>query len=84
MGGLPDWANLPRTTDTQFKDVPRQPGLYGLLGYASRGLVWAQLLAEALACELEGEPVPMEDDLLTAIDPARFTLRHIRKTGGRK
>ncbi len=84
MGAIPDWPELPQRTDAQLKDVPRQPGLYGLLGYASRGLVWAQQLAEALVCQLEGEPMPIETDLLNAVDPARFALRKIRQTGGRK
>jgi tRNA 5-methylaminomethyl-2-thiouridine biosynthesis bifunctional protein len=83
MGPLPDWAHIPNSTDTKLNDLPREPGLYGLLGYASRGLVWAQLLAEVLVCQLEGEPLPIETDLLSAVDPARFALREIRQ-GGRK
>lgn len=78
-GTMPDWQNLPASTAARLPDVPRQQGLYGLLGYASRGLVWARLLAEALVCQLEGEPLPLEADLLDAIDPARFALRAIRK-----
>ena len=56
--------------------MPRQPGLYGLLGYASRGLTWAPLAAELLAAQLEGEPIPIELALLQALDPARFLLRN--------
>lgn len=78
-GALPDWQALPDDTAARLRDLPRQAGLYGLLGYASRGLVWATLLAEALACRLEGEPMPLETDLLDAVDPARFALRAIRK-----
>jgi tRNA 5-methylaminomethyl-2-thiouridine biosynthesis bifunctional protein len=55
--------------------VPRHPGLYGLLGYASRGLIWAPLAAELLAAQLEGEPLPLEMTLVDALDPARFVLR---------
>jgi tRNA 5-methylaminomethyl-2-thiouridine biosynthesis bifunctional protein len=84
MGALPDWTRTPQTTDIQLHDLPRHAGLYGLLGYSSRGLVWAQLLAEALVCELEGEPLPMEADLITAIDPGRFMLRTIRREGRTK
>lgn len=80
-GALPDWHQLPDSTAARLADIVRQPGLYGLLGYASRGLVWAQLLAETLVCRLEGEPMPLEADLLAAIDPARFALREIRKRG---
>ena len=55
--------------------MPRQPGLYGLLGYASRGLIWAPLAAELLAASLEGEPLPLETSLADALDPGRFLLR---------
>lgn len=78
-GPMPAWSALPDSTSAQLRDVPRQEGLYGLLGYASRGLVWANLLAETLACQLEGEPLPLEADLIDAVDPARFALRALRK-----
>ena len=62
--------------DTErLRDVPRHPGLYGLLGYASRGLIWAGWAAELLAAQLEGEPLPLESALVDALDPARFVLR---------
>jgi tRNA 5-methylaminomethyl-2-thiouridine biosynthesis bifunctional protein len=64
----------------RLREVPRQPGLYGLLGYASRGLCWAPLAAELLACRLDGEPLPLEADLATALDPARFVLRARRRS----
>ena len=78
-GALPDWPRLPDSAAARLRDLPRQAGLYGLLGYASRGLVWANLLAEMLVSQLEGEPLPLETDLLDAIDPARFPLRERRK-----
>ncbi|MDD5363885.1 MAG: bifunctional tRNA (5-methylaminomethyl-2-thiouridine)(34)-methyltransferase MnmD/FAD-dependent 5-carboxymethylaminomethyl-2-thiouridine(34) oxidoreductase MnmC [Gallionellaceae bacterium] len=78
-GPLPDWGQLPDSTAARLGDMVRQPGLYGLLGYASRGLVWANLLAETLASQLAGEPLPLETDLLDAVDPGRFALRAIRK-----
>jgi tRNA 5-methylaminomethyl-2-thiouridine biosynthesis bifunctional protein len=62
--------------------VPRYPGLYGLLGYASRGLTWAPLAAELLAASLEGEPLPLESSLVDALDPARFVLRARRTSRG--
>jgi len=51
------------------------PGLYGAFAYGSRGLVWAALAAELLACLIEGEPLPLEGMLADALDPARFTRR---------
>lgn len=61
-----------------LRDVPRMPGLYGALAYGSRGLTWAALGAELIACQLEGEPLPLETDLADAIDPARLLLRALR------
>ncbi|WP_308601739.1 hypothetical protein [Massilia sp. Dwa41.01b] len=62
--------------------MPRHPGLYGLLGYASRGLIWAPLCAELLAARLENEPLPLEAALVDALDPARFVLRARRNRRG--
>ena len=56
--------------------------VYGAFAYGSRGLVWAALAAELLACELEGEPLPLEGKLADAIAPARFARRMMRRQGG--
>ncbi len=66
--------------DKGLTAMPRVAGLYGLLGYASRGLIMAPLAAEILACQLTGEPMPVGRALLDAVDPSRFVLRNIRKT----
>jgi len=50
-------------------------GVYGAFAYGSRGLVWAALAAEIIACELEGEPLPVEGKLADALAPARFRRR---------
>ncbi|MFZ4876012.1 FAD-dependent 5-carboxymethylaminomethyl-2-thiouridine(34) oxidoreductase MnmC [Janthinobacterium sp. Mn2066] len=78
-GALPDPA-VPGRCE-RLRDVPRWPGLFGLLGYASRGLIWAPLAAELLACQLEGEPLPLEVQLVDAVDPGRFLLRDRRRKG---
>ena len=41
-------------------------------GYASRGWVWAPLLAELLAAQMLDEPWPLEADLAEALAPGRF------------
>jgi tRNA 5-methylaminomethyl-2-thiouridine biosynthesis bifunctional protein len=80
LGPLPA-PDAPLARDIQLRDIPRLPGLYGLLGLGSRGLVWATLAAEALASQIHGDPLPLEKDLMDALDPARFRLRaHRRKT----
>jgi tRNA 5-methylaminomethyl-2-thiouridine biosynthesis bifunctional protein len=50
-------------------------GVFGAFAYGSRGLVWAALAAEIIACELEGEPLPIEGRLADAIHPRRFARR---------
>jgi tRNA 5-methylaminomethyl-2-thiouridine biosynthesis bifunctional protein len=80
VGRLPDFDAAGGTE--RLRDVPRYPGLYGLLGYASRGLTWAPLAAEMLAASLEGEPLPLEASLVDALDPARFVLRARRTSRG--
>jgi tRNA 5-methylaminomethyl-2-thiouridine biosynthesis bifunctional protein len=80
VGRLPDFAAA--GTTERLRDVPRHPGLYGLLGYASRGLIWAGWAAELLAAQLEGEPLPLESSLVDALDPARFVLRARRTSRG--
>jgi len=77
IGALPDSTVEARAE--RLRDLPRHPGLYTLLGYASRGLIWAPLAAEILACQLEGEPLPVEATLAAALDPGRFLLKHRRK-----
>lgn len=59
--------------------LPDVPGLYGAFGYASRGLTWAILGGELIACAIEGEPLPLERDLAGAIDPGRFVLHGARR-----
>jgi tRNA 5-methylaminomethyl-2-thiouridine biosynthesis bifunctional protein len=71
-GALPDLSQPP--TD-ELRKTPRLPGLYGLLGLGSRGLVWSSLMAELLASQITGDPLPLERDLVEATDPARFQVR---------
>jgi tRNA 5-methylaminomethyl-2-thiouridine biosynthesis bifunctional protein len=54
-------------------------GVYGAFAYGSRGLVWAALAAELIACELEGEPLPIEGALASAMDPGRFRRRAVSR-----
>ena len=55
--------------------LPRQPGLWCVQGFGSRGIVWSALMADLLLSRLEGEPLPLETDLVAAIDPGRFLLK---------
>jgi tRNA 5-methylaminomethyl-2-thiouridine biosynthesis bifunctional protein len=42
-------------------------------GFGARGLVFASICAELLACQIGNEPLPLEADLVAALAPARFT-----------
>ena len=59
--------------------VPRLPGLYVISAFGSRGITWAMLAARVLAASVSGAPIPLEADLLDAIDPARFICRRARR-----
>lgn len=56
-----------------------QEGLWTLNGFGARGLVWAALCAELLAAQIAGEPLPVEADLVAALDPGRFARRSPRR-----
>ncbi|KON82219.1 bifunctional tRNA (5-methylaminomethyl-2-thiouridine)(34)-methyltransferase MnmD/FAD-dependent 5-carboxymethylaminomethyl-2-thiouridine(34) oxidoreductase MnmC [Azoarcus sp. PA01] len=64
---------------TPLGQIPRHPGLYAVAGFGARGLVWASLAAELLASRLAGEPLPLERELVDALDPARYLLRPVRR-----
>jgi tRNA 5-methylaminomethyl-2-thiouridine biosynthesis bifunctional protein len=65
----------------QARFIARHPGLFLAGGFGSRGLTWAPLAAEVLAAWIDGTPMPLESDLLDAIDPARALVRQWRRAG---
>ncbi|WP_332675251.1 bifunctional tRNA (5-methylaminomethyl-2-thiouridine)(34)-methyltransferase MnmD/FAD-dependent 5-carboxymethylaminomethyl-2-thiouridine(34) oxidoreductase MnmC [Aromatoleum sp.] len=77
IGAIP--AGSPVSGDTPLAAIPRLPGLYAISGFGARGLVWASLAGELLASRLEGDPLPLERDLVDALDPARFLLKPVRR-----
>ena len=62
--------------------APRLAGLYALTGFGARGLLWCGLLADLVASQIAGEPLPLERDLVLAVDPARFLARRLLRTEG--
>ncbi len=48
-------------------ELPDAPGLWVAAGYASRGLSWSALAGDIVAASLEGEPMPLEGDLLRMV-----------------
>jgi tRNA 5-methylaminomethyl-2-thiouridine biosynthesis bifunctional protein len=55
--------------------VDGQAGLYVAAAYASRGVVWAGLLGEALADLMTRQPVALEIELMRAIAAGRYTRK---------
>jgi tRNA 5-methylaminomethyl-2-thiouridine biosynthesis bifunctional protein len=54
-------------------------GLYINCGYGSRGLSYAPLAAELLAAQITGEAAPIEQELATRLNPARFIIRNLKR-----
>ena len=62
----------------RFAPARLLPGIWLNVGHGARGLVWAGVLGEALACMMSGEASPLPQDLLHALHPARFDYRLMR------
>ncbi|MFM2589251.1 bifunctional tRNA (5-methylaminomethyl-2-thiouridine)(34)-methyltransferase MnmD/FAD-dependent 5-carboxymethylaminomethyl-2-thiouridine(34) oxidoreductase MnmC [Vibrio sp. TBV020] len=60
-------------------NVPSQPNLFCMLGLGSRGLSSAPLLAEVLASQICGDPLPLPIDVLEQLHPSRMWVRKLRK-----
>lgn len=54
-------------------------GLYLASGFGSRGLSWIPLCTEALACEINNEPSPLNKALLNSIHPNRILMKALIK-----
>ncbi|MYN46651.1 FAD-dependent 5-carboxymethylaminomethyl-2-thiouridine(34) oxidoreductase MnmC [Pseudoduganella sp. FT93W] len=77
VGPLPDYSSGGRLE--RLRDMPVHAGLYSLLGYASRGIIWSTLMAELLVSQLEQRPMPLEATLVDALVPGRFLLKQRRR-----
>jgi len=62
----------------QARLLPREPGLHLACAFGSRGLTLAPLLAELVAARITGTPLPLEQELIDAVDPGRFQVRAAR------
>lgn len=72
-GAPPDKEKAPDGTP-----APLSP--YRLIGgLGSRGFLWAPLLAELVASEAFGEPLPVETSVAECLDPGRFQARAARR-----
>jgi tRNA 5-methylaminomethyl-2-thiouridine biosynthesis bifunctional protein len=55
-------------------------GLWLNNGYGARGMVFASICAELLASQIDGEPLPLEADLVRSLAPERFRKRRSAST----
>jgi len=79
VGAVPDEVALLGQPVERLRDVPRRAGLYLFTALASRGIGWAALGGQVLAAQIASAPLPLEDSLVRAVDPARFVLRSARR-----
>lgn len=90
MGAVPHLAALhaqmqqagARRGRLPLADTPRWPGLHTLSALGSRGLTLSHWCATQLAAQIDGstaEGPDVEEDLIRALDPARFAWRLARR-----
>lgn len=48
-------------------ELPHVPGFWLVGAYASHGMTWSSLAGDIIGASLEGEPLPIEKDLLMAV-----------------
>lgn len=88
VGALPDlekqqeqYANYGGKRPHLLAQTPSNiDSIYMLTGLGSRGLTTAPLMAEILACQILGRPMPLASKLLDALSPNRFLLRNLKRS----
>ena len=63
----------------QARLLPRETGLFVLTALGARGLTLAPLLGRLVAAMATGAPWPLDQDLVDAVDPGRWTVRAARR-----
>ncbi|MBW3696421.1 bifunctional tRNA (5-methylaminomethyl-2-thiouridine)(34)-methyltransferase MnmD/FAD-dependent 5-carboxymethylaminomethyl-2-thiouridine(34) oxidoreductase MnmC [Vibrio sp. T187] len=76
---IAEYEQLHTTNESDVTPVASYPNLYSFIGLGSRGLSSAPLLAEVLASQICGDPLPLPADVLEAIHPSRMWVRRLRK-----
>ncbi|MEZ9479252.1 bifunctional tRNA (5-methylaminomethyl-2-thiouridine)(34)-methyltransferase MnmD/FAD-dependent 5-carboxymethylaminomethyl-2-thiouridine(34) oxidoreductase MnmC [Vibrio splendidus] len=71
--------NPQRDAIDDIEPVTSYPNLFCFIGLGSRGLSSTPLLAEVLASQICGDPLPLPVDVLEAIHPSRMWIRRLRK-----
>lgn len=74
------FAGRPPEKEKAPDGTPAPSGRHRLIGgLGSRGFLWAPLLAEMVASEALGEPLPVESNVADCLDPGRFVTRALRR-----
>jgi tRNA 5-methylaminomethyl-2-thiouridine biosynthesis bifunctional protein len=79
IGPAPRADLSPPVRRDQPRFIPRHPGLFIIGALGSRGLIWAPLASRLLCAWLDATPMPLEADLLDALDPCRWSVRQSRR-----
>ena len=72
IGPLPDVEHFAR-------EGRYHPGLFVSTGFATRGIIAAPLAGEMLAAMVNREQLPLPQDIIDALNPARFLIRRLRR-----
>jgi tRNA 5-methylaminomethyl-2-thiouridine biosynthesis bifunctional protein len=73
------YADLQNQKEEEVEAIHQFPNLFCFLGLGSRGLSSAPLMAELLASQICGDPLPLPVDVLTELHPSRMWVRKLRK-----
>ncbi|NBX96864.1 MAG: hypothetical protein EBQ88_09210, partial [Betaproteobacteria bacterium] len=65
---------------TRLRELPVETGLYAATALGSRGITWAPMVGAVMAHWITGEPAPLPNSLMQAIDPRRFALQRSRRS----
>lgn len=60
-------------------DLRREAGLFVLTALGSRGATFAPLLGRLVAAQVLNRPLPLEADLVEALDPGRWQIKAARR-----
>lgn len=78
-----DYAELHHGRRPQsYPRARHHAGLYVCTGLGARGITSALLCAELLCAQITGAPLPLERDLVDALNPARFLVRQLKRRPG--
>ncbi len=73
------YANLQNQKEEEVEAIHHFPNLFCFLGLGSRGLSSAPLMAELLASQICGDPLPLPVEVLAQLHPSRMWVRKLRK-----